>query len=173
MAYSRPAPIRGIHKSAGFDCGVESLSEWLTRHAHQAQATGSARVFVSADAEMNVAGYYALAAGEVQPLNATERLMKGQPASRAVPVIILARLAVDQRHRGRGLGRSLLQDALLRCGTVADEIGVHAVVVHALGEDARDFYLRFGFAPSPSDPLHLILLMKDLRAFLDEAGGQM
>lgn len=115
---------------------------------------------------MQIVGYYALAAGQVLPADATVRLLKGQPTARPVPVIILARLAVDERHQGRGIGRSLLQDALLRCAGVADQIGVRAVVVHAVDADARAWYLRFGFEPSPTDSLHLILLMKDLHAVI-------
>lgn len=90
-------------------------------------------------------------------------------SQRAVPALLVARLAIDGEYQGRGIGRSLLMDALLRCAGVASEIGVRAVLVHALHEDATRFYTRFGFEPSPTDPLHLILLMKDLRKLLDSA----
>jgi predicted N-acetyltransferase YhbS len=116
-----------------------------------------------------VVGYYALTAGEVEAADATTRLLKGQPAGRAVPVLVLARLAVDQGHQGRGVGRSLLQDALLRCDAVAQSVGVRAVVAHAHPEAAR-FYDYFGFEASPTDRLHRILLFKDLRKFLEEVG---
>jgi GNAT superfamily N-acetyltransferase len=114
-----------------------------------------------------VVGYYALALGQVHPEDATERLLKGQPAARPVPVLVLARLAVDREHQRHGLGRSLLQDALLRCDMVAESVGVRAVVAHA-HDDAAAFYDLFGFEESPTDPLHRILLMKDLRLFLEE-----
>lgn len=166
MAYTRPEPLRGKHRLEGFDCGEESLSVWLLRYARQAEATGSARVFVTTD-EGRVVGYYALAAGQVEPANATARLRKGQPKRRPIPVVILARLAVDTAHQARGLGRSLLQDALFRCAAAAREVGVRACVVHALPE-ARAFYEAFGFEASPSDSLHLALLMKDLEKFLAE-----
>lgn len=96
--------------------------------------------------------------------------MKGQPAKRPVPVLVLARLAVDRSHKNQGVGKSLLQDALLRCAAVAESVGVRAVITHA-NEEASDFYSQFGFEASPTDPLHQILLMKDLRRFLDEVGG--
>jgi predicted N-acetyltransferase YhbS len=111
------------------------------------------------------AGYYALAIGQVEPDDATERLLKGQPAGRPVPVLLIARLAVDRRDQGQGLGRSLLQDVLLRCLAAAEIVGVRAVAAHA-HEQASGFYDRFGFEASPTDPLHRILLLKDLREFL-------
>jgi predicted N-acetyltransferase YhbS len=168
VSYTRPEPLRGKHRLNGFDCGEESLSAWLLRYARQAEATGSARVFVATE-DGQVVGYYALAAGQVEPATTTPRLRKGQPKRRPIPVVILARLAVDNVHQGRGLGRSLLQDALLRCAAAAREVGVRACVVHALPE-ARAFYEAFGFEPSPTDSLHLTLLMKDLQRFLAEEG---
>lgn len=169
MAYSRPERLERKHELEGFSSGEESLDAWLLRYARHAEAADSARVFVTTDDGRRVVGYYALAAGQVQAEDATTRLAKGQPVGRPVPVAILARLAVDERHQLRGLGRSLLQDALLRFRTAAEAVGMRAVVVSALTEEARRFYDRFGFEPSPTDPLHMILLMKDLRRFFDEA----
>lgn len=166
MSYSRPEPLRGKHDVDDFSCGDDALDNWLHRHSRHAEAAGSARTFVSTDGK-RVVGYYALAIGQVKPDDATERLLKGQPAKRPVPVLIVARLAVDQEHQDRGLGRSLLQDALLRCAAVAESVGVRAVVVHANENESR-FYDQFGFEASPTDSLHRILLMKDLRQFLDE-----
>jgi GNAT superfamily N-acetyltransferase len=168
MAYSRPEPLRGKHDFGSFGCGEESLDSWLHRYSRHPEAAASARVFVTTDST-HVAGYYALAVGQVEPVDGTARLVKGQPQGKPVPVVILARLAVDERHQGQGLGRSLLQDALLRVAGAAGAVGIRALVVHAY-EEARDFYLRFGFEPSPTDPLHLILLMKDVARFLDEVG---
>lgn len=166
MPYSRPEPIRGKHDAEGFRCGDESLDTWLHRHARHAEAAGSARTLVTMHDE-KVAGYYALTIGQVEPDDATERLLKGQPAKRPVPVLLIARLAVDQRHQGKGVGRSLLQDALLRCAEAAEIVGVRAVTAHA-NEHASGFYDRFGFEASPTDSLHRILLLKDLRRFLGE-----
>jgi predicted N-acetyltransferase YhbS len=169
MAYSRPEPLRGKHDLEGFSSGEESLDSWLLRHARHAEAGGSARTFVTTD-RSRVVGYYALAIGQVSPKDATKRLLKGQPAEKPVPVLVLARLAVDQKHQGRGLGSSLLQDALFRCNTVAESVGVRAVVAHSLPQ-AASFYDHFGFEESPTDPLHRILLFKDLRKFLESVSG--
>jgi GNAT superfamily N-acetyltransferase len=168
MAFSRPEPLRGKHELEGFDCGEESLDSWLHRHARHAEAAGSARSFVTTADGKRVVGYYALAIGQVEPGDATDRLLKGQPARRPVPVILIARLAVERTLQGHGLGASLLQDALLRCGSVAEAVGVRAVLAHA-NEHASGFYDQFGFEASPTDPLHRILLMKDLRRFLESA----
>lgn len=169
MAYSRPEPLRGKHRLEGFECGDEALDTWLLRYSRHAEAAGSARVFVTPKDGERLVGFYVLAGGQVEPGDATARLLKGQSTGRPVPVVVLARLAVDRRQQGRGVGRSLLQDAMLRCATVAESIGVRALVVHAATEEARRWYLQFGFEVSPTDPLHLILLMKDLKRFLDEA----
>jgi predicted N-acetyltransferase YhbS len=169
MAYSRPEPLRGKHALEDFSSGEESLDSWLQRRARHAEAAGSARTFVTTDGK-RVIGYYALAIGSVPPEDATRRMLRGQPSERPVPVLVLARLAVDQKHQGGGVGRSLLQDALLRCDAVAESVGVRAVVAHVY-PDAAGFYDRFGFEKSPTDPLHRILLMKDLRCFLEEAEG--
>lgn len=166
MTYSRPEPRRGKHQLGDFRCGEDSLDTWLQRHARHAEAAGSARTFVTTDGG-RVVGFYALAIGQVEPGDAIDRLLKGQPRKRPLPVLVLARLAVDQRHQGVGIGRSLLQDALLRCAGVAESVGVRAVVAHA-EKEATAFYDRFGFESSPTDPLHRILLMKDLRSLLDE-----
>jgi ribosomal protein S18 acetylase RimI-like enzyme len=166
VTYTQPEPLRGKHNLDDFCSGETVLDNWLDRHARHAEAANSARTFVTTDRE-RVVGYYALGIGQVEPNDATERLLKGQPAKRPVPVLVVARLAVDQEHQGKGLGRSLLQNALLRCAGIAESVGVRAVVAHA-NEEASGFYDRFGFETSPTDPLHRILLMKNLRLLLDE-----
>jgi GNAT superfamily N-acetyltransferase len=169
MGYSQPQPLRGKQDFSEFVSGEISLDSWLQRHARHAEAAGSARTFVTTDGK-RVVGFYSLAIGQVQPNDATERLLKGQPAGRPVPVIVLGRLAVDREHQRHGLGRSLLQDALLRCDQVSGSVGVRAVVAHALPR-ATAFYGYFGFEKSPTDPLHRILLVKDLRRFLKTVEG--
>lgn len=169
MAYRRPEPLSRHHEVDDFDCGEPALDEWLKQHARAANASESARVFVvtsDVDAVIVVA-YYALAAAQVEPADATERAKKGQPSRRPVPAVLLARLAVDERHQRVGLGRSLLQDVLLRSVAAADAIGVRVLLVHAKHERAKAWYERYGFEQSPTDPLHLMMLMKDVRAFIE------
>lgn len=171
MAYRRPEPLGKQHRLDQFDCGEPVLDEWLKRHALSAHASGSARVFVTTleDGE-TVVGYYALAAAQVAPDEATERALKGQPRARPVPAILLARLAVDRAHQRAGLGRSLLQDVLLRCLEAAEAIGARVLLVHAKHDAAKNWYMQYGFEGSPTDPLHLMMLLKDVRAFLQRRG---
>jgi GNAT superfamily N-acetyltransferase len=169
MGYSEPEPLRGKHDLGDFDCGEQSLNTWIHRYARHAEAAQSAKVYVTTDGS-TVVGYYALAVGQVEPDKGTARLVKGQPAGRSVPVVILARLAVDSEHQGRGLGRSLLQNALLRCVHAAQAVGIRALVVHTHPE-AKGFYEALGFEPSPVDPMHLVLLMKDIERLIDEEEG--
>jgi predicted N-acetyltransferase YhbS len=166
VGYSPPEPLRGKHDTEGFECGEPSLDGWIERHARQAEASDSAKVFVTTDEGGRVVGFYALAAASVSPREATERLMQGQSMHQAVPVVLIGRLAVALDSQGNQLGRSLLQDALLRSASAADSIGARAVVVHAISDSAARFYEQFGFEASPTDPHHLILLMKDLRKLL-------
>lgn len=168
MAYSRPAPLAREHHRASFGCGEPELDRWLIEHALGAQATDSVRVFVTTEGK-RVVGYYALAATQLQPEEASERALKGQPRGRSLLAVLLARLAVDIDHQGRGLGWSLLQDAMLRANEAATELGIRAMLVHAKHEQASGRHKRFGFEESATDPLHLILLMKDLRALLSAA----
>jgi GNAT superfamily N-acetyltransferase len=171
VAYGRPEPLAKHHRLDAFDCGEPALHEWLKRHARGAQASGSARVFVTTleDGE-TVVGYYALAAAQVAPDEATERTLKGQPRTRPVPAILLARLAVGREHQRAGLGRSLLQDVMLRCLDAADAIGARVLLVHAKHEAAKAWYMQYGFEESPTDPLHLLMLLKDVRALLARRG---
>jgi GNAT superfamily N-acetyltransferase len=166
VPYSQPEPLGKRHRLGAFECGEPALDDWLRRYARQAQAPGSARVFATTTDDEAVVGYYALAAASVEPEAATARVRKGEPR-RPVPVVLLARLAVDRRHQNRGVGRSLLQDAVLRCLRAAESVGVRAMLVHAKHDEARAWYEKYGFEPSPTDPLHLMILIKDLRAFVD------
>jgi GNAT superfamily N-acetyltransferase len=169
--YERPRPLAREDRTGEFGCGTPELDEWLDRHAWTAAAVGSARTFVSVSG-VRVAGYYALAAGSVERSAAAGRLGRGMPGH-PVPVVVLARLAVDLRDQGAGVGRGLLRDAMLRTLTAAESFGVRALIVHARDAPAAAFYERHGFEASPTDALHRILLMKDLRAsFGDSRGGQ-
>ena len=172
MAYRPPEPLEQQHRLDDFQSEEPALDEWLRRHARQAHASGSARVYVTTTVEDpdTVAGYFALAAASVAPADASERALKGQPFGRPVPAILLARLARDVRHKGSGLGPSLLQDALLRCSQAAETIGARVLLVHANHERAKAFYRKYGFDGSPTDPLHLLMLMKDVRAYVKRHG---
>jgi GNAT superfamily N-acetyltransferase len=165
--FGDPEPLDRSHMLDGFDSGVESLNVWLIEHARQAVAAGSARVFVMPDAEQHrVCGYYALAAAAVANEQATERARKGQPRH-PIPAVLLARLAVDVSVQGRGIGAWLLQDAMRRALSASEAVGMRVLLVHALDDNARSFYERWGFEPSPTDPLNLQMLFKDIRKSLE------
>jgi GNAT superfamily N-acetyltransferase len=161
-SFSGVEKLANVHDVSGFDCGNESLNAWLKRFALANQKADSAQTYV-AHRHDSVVAYYSLSAGSVRPEEASVRIMKGL-ARHPVGVILLARLAVDKRVRGMGLGKALLKDALLRAANAADTIGARAVLVHAIDEDARRFYEHFDFERSPADEFELMLLMKDLRA---------
>jgi GNAT superfamily N-acetyltransferase len=147
-----------------FDCGQPALNQFLQRFALVNQKSNSAQTYVSCHSG-SVVGFYSLAVGSVEPAAAAPRVIKGIP-QHPVPVMILARLAIDLRQQGVGLGKALLKDALLRTAQAADIAGIRALLVHAKDESARQWYLNWEFEPSPSDPFHLFLLMKDLKAIL-------
>lgn len=164
---SKTEPLNPEHDTRRFDCGThESLNDWLRRFALLNQKNESARTYVVHRGQ-SVVGYYSISAGSVSPEEAPGRVAKGL-ARHAIPVILLARLAVDKDEKGTGLGKALLKDALLRITSAADIIGARAVLVHAIDESAKDFYLHFNFEPSPIHELQLMLLMKDLRKALGE-----
>lgn len=149
------------HAVDAFDCGQDALNRFLQQYALPTQLSGGAHTYVGV-ADDTVIGYYALAAGSVEHAQAPERVKKGL-AKHAIPVMLLARLAVDLRWQQQGVGAALLKDATLRTLQAAEIAGIRALVVHAKDEGARQFYERFDFHPSPTDPLHLFILLKDLR----------
>lgn len=165
--FGDPEPLDAKHTLDGFDCGVESLNIWLTEHARAAVAGGSARVFATVHTEQErVCGYYALAAAAITHEQATERARKGQPRY-PIPAVLLARLAVDASVQGHGIGAWLLQDAMRRALSASEAVGMRILLVHALDDTARSFYERWGFEPSPTDPLNLQMLFKDIRKSLE------
>ena len=161
MKLAAPQPLDAHHRVEAFDCGKPALTDWLLRHARQAQGSGSARTFVCCDGD-RVAGYYSLTVGQIDTLEAPERVRKGM-GQYPIPVIILARLAVDRDHQGRGLGWILLQDAILRAVAVSEQAGIRALLTHPIDADAEAFYRRFGFESTPGNERQLILLLKDAR----------
>lgn len=150
-----PHPLAEVHHVDGFHCGEATLDEWLVRRAMINQLSGASRTFVVADPDKNVLGYYALAAGAVSHATATGSVRRNMPDP--VPVLVLGRLAVDRRAQGLKLGASLLQDAVNRALTVSQDIGIRAVLVHALNDRAKAFYEYYGFQESPLQPMTLML----------------
>lgn len=156
------------HHVAPFECGKPSLDDWLRRFALINQQNDAARTYVVQRAG-SVVGYYSLSAGAVRREESPARIAKGL-ARHPIGVILLARLAIDRREQGSGLGRVLLADALSRALAAAESIGARAILVHAIDDEAAAFYKKFGFEPSPLDPRQLLLLMKDLRATVKSLG---
>jgi GNAT superfamily N-acetyltransferase len=160
------------HDVTAFDCGSDAQTNWLRRVAAVAHAAKTAVVYVVTPTdEDRVVGYYALAAASVAHADAPERLTKGAGRS-PIPVILLARLGVDATAQGHGVGAALVKDAMIRAHQAAGAIGARALLVHAESDEARSFYEHLAeFDPSPSDPLHLLLLMTDIEAILGPAAA--
>lgn len=158
-----PEPLTAEHSLDGFDSGVVSLDDWLRRRALQNQVSGASRTFVASDAGQVVA-CYALAASAVAPDAALGRFRRNMPDP--IPVVVLARVAIALEHQGRGLGRALFKDAATRVIHAADTIGIRGILVHAICEEAKAFYLRLGLAPSPLEPMTLMTTVAELKAAL-------
>ena len=184
-----PEPLTVEHALGGFDSGVASLDDWLRRRALQNQASGASRTFVVCDLSApsrlrrdpptgdarpasggrapdagQVVAYYALAASAVAPDAAPGRFRRNMPDP--IPVVVLARLVIARDRQGRGLGRALFQDAANRVIHAADTIGIRGLLVHAISEEAKAFYVRLGLAPSPLEPMTLMTTVADLKAAL-------
>jgi GNAT superfamily N-acetyltransferase len=153
--------LRRDHPVDAFNCGQEALNNWLRKHALQNQGAGAAQTYVGLVGEV-VIGYYSLAVGQIEYNDAPERLRKGL-ARHPVPIMLLARLAVDKDWQKKGVERALLRDAVLRTMQAAEIVGIRALAVHAKDEQARRHYEQFDFVASPADPLHLLMLLKDIR----------
>lgn len=164
MSLSGPEPLAAQHRLEGFDCGKPALTDWLLRHARQAQGSGSAKTFVVVDDD-RVAGYFSLTVGQVDTLEAPERIRKGM-GQYPVPVVILARLAVSTQDQGRGIGFGMLQDAIRRTMLIAEQAGIRAMLTHPIDAEAARFYTRFGFIASPLREQQLLLLLKDARRWV-------
>jgi GNAT superfamily N-acetyltransferase len=167
MSLSAPEPLAVHHVLEGFDCGRSVLNDWLLRHARQAHGSGSARTFVVADGG-RVVGYYSLAVGQIDTADVPERVRKGM-GQYPIPMILLARLAVDGACQGMGIGAGLLRDAIRRALAVAEQVGVRAIMTQPLDETASRFYQAFGFIRSPTVASYWLLLLKDARRLLDKS----
>lgn len=155
LQLSAPQPLAATHIQDGFECGEAVLDEWLKRRAMPNQLSGASRTFVVADQDSSVYGYYAMAAGAVSHQMATGSVRRNMPDP--IPVMVLARLAVDRRAQGVKLGASLLQDAVNRAVAVSRNAGVRALLVHTLHDHAKQFYAHYGFQESPQHPMTLML----------------
>lgn len=153
--------MRPDHVLANFDCGTPALNAWLQRRAAANQASGASRTFVACEGG-RVVGYYALASSAVAQVAAPGRFRRNMPDP--IPVVVLARLAVDVRAQGLGLGRALFQDAVWRIVQAADAIGIRGMIVHAVSEEAKAFYLGLGLDESPLEPMTLMATVADLQA---------
>lgn len=160
LRLSAPFPLGTAHLLDDFDCGETVLDEWLKRRALINQLSGATRTFVVADSSQRVFGYYAMAAGAISHQAATGSVRRNMPDP--VPVMVLARLAVDRHAQRINLGGALLQDAVNRAVMVAQNAGVRALLVHALHARARQFYEHFGFQASPIHPMTLMLRLSSL-----------
>ncbi len=160
----RVEKLRPDHPLEGFDCGQAALNRYLLRYAWQNQQAGAGQTYVGLVGDA-VIGYHTLAVGHLKQEDAPERLTRGL-ARHPVPIMLLARLAVDRRWHGQGVGKALMKDAMQRTLQAAGIAGIRAFAVHAKDEEVRSFYQKFDFIPSPTDPMHLFVLLKDVRRII-------
>ena len=163
---SPPEPLGDDHQIDTFDSGEPVLDDWLRRRARANQTNGASRTYVVCEGT-RVAAYYALASGAIAQAGAPGRFRRNMPDP--IPVVVLARLAVDKNYQGRGLGRALFRDAAQRVANAADTIGIRGIVVHAISEEARKFYLALGFDSCPAEAMTLVVTLRDLRATLESS----
>lgn len=160
-----PELLTRQHSPEHFDCGKPSLTEWLRRYALMNQGTGMTQTYVI-HREYRVIGYYSVCPGSIARESAIPRMLRGIAGHRAIPIVLIARLAVDRNEHGSGLGAALLKDAFQRAVNAAEAIAGRAIVVHAIDDEAIRFYERFDFTSSPNDDGTLMILMKEVRVML-------
>ncbi len=158
-----PVALTDSHEIAEFDCGNDTLNEWLTKRALKNQNSGASRTFVICQ-DNQVIGYYALASGSVERMATPKSISRNMPEP--IPVMVMGRLAIDTRMQGQGLGSALLKGALLRTLSVSKNVGIRAILVHAISENARRFYLSYGFLVSPIDTMTLMLPVRHIEGLL-------
>jgi GNAT superfamily N-acetyltransferase len=161
MSLSAPVPLADHHQLEDFISGETSLVDWLKRRARANQASGASRTYVVCE-DLKVMGYYALASGALTVETAPGKFRRNMPDP--IPVVVLARLAVDRSYQGRGVGRALFGNGARRIVHAAYAIGIRGIVVHAISEEARKFYLAIGFDPCPREPMTLVVTLSDVRA---------
>lgn len=160
MPLSAPEPLGALHQTEDFSSGVDSLDDWLKRRALANQASGATRTFVICETK-KVVGYYALASGAVNIATGPGHFRRNMPDP--IPIVVLARLAIDRAYQERGLGRALVRDGARRVINAADIIGIRGILVHAISVKAKAFYLNLGFEMSPIEPMTLMVTLADLR----------
>ena len=160
-----PSPIFADHVLDGFECGGPSLDEWLKKRALKNHASGASRCFVNCHGA-DVVGYYSLLAGAIRHESVTKALRRNMPDP--LPVLVLGRLAINLRYQNQGLGSALLRDAMIRAVKVSGDAGIFALMVHALSEQARRFYLSRGFVESPFQPMTLMMTLATVSSILAE-----
>lgn len=158
-----PTALTGSHEVSEFNCGNDTLNDWLIKRALKNQNSGASRTFVIGQ-NNRVIGYYALASGSVERMATPKSIARNMPEP--IPVMVLGRLAIDTRMQGQRLGSALLKDALLRTLSVSKNVGIRAILVHAISEDAKRFYLGYGFQVSPIDPMTLMLPVRHIEGLL-------
>ena len=165
MKLSAPVPLEASHRCEEFSCGEPSLDEWVNKRALKNQAAGASRCFVVCEGD-RVVGFYSLSAGAIAHEAAPKAMRRNMPDP--LPVLLLGRLAIDSRYHNQGLGQALLRDAMLRAVQVVGDTGVFAILVHALSEPAKRFYLSRGFVESPLQPMTLMMTLATVRSTLAE-----
>ena len=162
-SFSPPELLTDEHQIGGFNSGEPVLDNWLIRRARANQVSGASRTYVVSQAK-RVVGYYALASGAIAQAGVPGKFRRNMPDP--IPVVVLARLAIDRNYQGHGLGRALFCDAARRVVQAADSIGIRGIIVHAISDDARRFYIALGFDPCPAEANTLVVTLRDLRAIL-------
>ena len=158
-----PEPLADHHDFGDFRSGETSLDDWLKRRARANQVSGASRTYVICQGKLVIA-YYALASGVIAMESAPGRFRRNMP--NPIPVAVLARLAVDRNWQGKGIGRALFRDAARRVAHAADAIGIRGIVVHAISEEAKNFYVKLGFDASPNEPMTLMVTLPDILSAL-------
>ena len=161
---NRPELLDKIHDIADFDCGNETLNDWLKKRALKNQNQGANKTFVICDGKQ-VIGYYALATGSIERINVPKSLTRNMP--NPIPIIVLGRLAIDRQSQGGKFGSALLKDAIRRTIFVSDNVGVKALLVHAISEEAKRFYVHHNFIESPIESMTLLLSMNNKKKLED------
>jgi GNAT superfamily N-acetyltransferase len=162
---SAPEPLTDEHQTDSFQSGEPALDDWLKRRARPNQASGATRTYVVCEAKRVVA-YYSLASGAIAQAHVPGRFRRNMPDP--IPVVVLARLAVDENYQGRGFGRAMFRDASRRVAQAADAIGIRGIIVHAISEEARKFYIALGFDPCPGEAMTLVVTLRDLGSALED-----